>query len=451
MLHTLRIFVFVLLLLAVLALARSYTTPIAKANDQYGGSINNLGKSPITLQVPSAPLGDFVYDVILAFKSTQPWSPNSTKLGRLAGLATFSEGARFIRAKAYNLRWTQQAKDWILANNNGGGRFAEVTYHTFFQDPNGALNAGCISTFTQIAPDWVGTNIPAGVPFRKDGCAIPLDTRFNEMRVTVTRPQDIVVNAKYETWVWWRDDPERDLGEVPLAFVWSNNDQDHTNIGGFPDDNVRKFCFGDDEGKAWGPSVFNARCHDGAPVRLFSGVNYAGTDNGFTGNDHFLPDNDVGNDNTRSIRINLGWEARLYEHSNYVGNESIIVANDSDLSNNQVGYGASSAKAIARGAVVYEHQDFTGVSEVFSGCDPNLSNNAIGDNRITSVQVPPGWRIDLWEHPEYGGKKLSFQGIDDRNVFDNKNFNDIASSLCVGTPAEQLARGEVGDWTGTDD
>jgi len=133
------------------------------------------------------------------------------------------------------------------------------------------------------------------------------------MRITVTIPQNLVAGAKYEAWVWWRDDPDRDLGKVPLAFVWSNNDDEHTNVGGqFPDDNVRS-------------------------------------------------------------------------------------------------------------------------------------------NQITSVRVPPGWRLELYDSTYEGGKKLVFQGIDDANIYNNKNFNDITSSLCVFTPAQQAANGEFGDWTGADE
>jgi len=80
-----------------------------------------------------------------------------------------------------------------------------------------------------------------------------------------------------------------------------------------------------------------------------------------------------------------------------------------------------------------------------------LADNLIGDNQITSVRVPPGWRLELYADANRGGKKLVFQGIDDANIWDNKNFNDTASSLCVVTPQVQQAQGEVGDWTGTDD
>lgn len=458
MLHLFRTLCFSLLLLSILTLGKSYASPIAEANSAPTQSATVLG-NPRTEQVPSSPTNS-VYDVILQFRSTHPsdnpqWSPSTSKPGRLAGRTAMRGGERWIGAVAYNLRWTQQAIDWIVANNNGGGRFSELALHAFWQDSNGALNAGCISTFTQDTPGWVGTSIPDGDPFHKDGCAIPGVTNQNEIRITLTIPGNLVAGTKYDTWVWWRDDPERDLGKVPLTFVWSNNDRDHTNVGEqFPDDNVKKFCFGDDEGKSWGPNVFNTTCRDGAPVTLFSGTNHSETLNGFSGIDHWLPDNDIQNDNTRSVKANVGWEVRLYEHSNYVGTESIIVGDDPNLSNNQVGYGASSVKAVANGIAVFRDWNFTGTVEVFdasSNCDHNLSDNVIGDNSITAVLVPPGWRLELYDLPNEQGKELVIQGINQPNIHYNKRFNDITSSLCVFTPAQQAANGEFGDWTGTDD
>lgn len=106
-LHLFRTLCLSLLLLSILALGKSYVTPIAEAKLRATQSVSALG-NPITDQVPSAPTNS-VYDVILQFRSTHPsndpqWSPSASKAGRLAGRAVMSGGERWIGAVAYNLR-----------------------------------------------------------------------------------------------------------------------------------------------------------------------------------------------------------------------------------------------------------------------------------------------------------------------------------------------------------
>lgn len=305
----------------------------------------------------------------------------------------------------------------------------EVIYHAFHQD-----TALCIGVATSSASEWLATDLPGAIRFLKSYC---------EPRVAISDPAGIDVTYKYYFSAWFRDDSPRELGEIPLAFGWQT--LGHSDAA--PDDNVKKFCFGADEGRSWAPNALGiGTCRDGAPVLLNNLSYFLGTVEGFTGQDNYLPDNEVGNDSVRSLKVNEGWQVTLFEHQNYGGISETFTAWDPDLSNNAIGYGASSLRAIAVGVTVHQHNDFNGISEVFGdGCDSDLSDNAIGNNSITSVRVPPGWRLTLYDGTGCTGAKYVIQGIDDPYV-NYGGFNDRASSLMVDAPQTQLNNGEVGDW-----
>lgn len=452
MLHLLRPLCFLLLLFSILAVGKSFISPIAEANSGTIQSVSSLDADPITEQIPTAqgscttpPGGDFVLDQVQTWFSTASWSPNGPSAnpnairGRLAGVAMISQGCRWLRAKAYRMRWTQENKDWILANNNSNTRRVEIIVHAFKQDSND----GCIYLTTQAAEGWIESNLYRLGRYAKSACIYP-GFNQNEARVIVTRPDMIDTTVKYYATFWWYDNNYRDLGEVPLAFGWQ--DSNHNNLA--PDDNVKKFCFGADEGRTWAISAFpNWTCRNAAPVLLYPYVDWLGAPEGFSSRDNYLADNPTGDNTALSIRLNAGWRARLYTEANYNGQNELIDADDPDLSNNSVGTSTSSIEAYTLGVAVYDAPDFQSAPHIFAGCFDNLSNYPIGQNHISSVRIPPGWRLRLWDEVGFSGTKVVLQGIDDTNLSDNKSMDNRASSLCADSPQAQENAGEFGDWT----
>lgn len=447
MAHIFRTVVLSLLLLLILGLVKNYVVPIAQANSAPKQSII-LSNKPMVEQVPASqgscttpPSGDFVLDQMQSWSSSANWSSDR---GRLAGVALMSQGCRWIRAKAYRMIWTQANKDWILANNNNNTRRVEVIVHAFRQDSND----GCIYVETKAASPWIDSNFGVGAfqLFAKSGCIYPGFDK-NEGRVVITRPDLIDITKKYAATFWWNDLSDRDLGEVPLAFGWQ--DSNHNNVAS--DDNVKKFCYSADEGRTWGTYVFEPwDCHNAAPVRLYRFPDWSGTSEGFTSRDNYLADNQTGDNTALSIRLNAGWRARLYTEPNYSGQNELINADDPDLSNNSTGISTSSIEAYTLGVAVYDAVNFGGSPHIFAGCDSNLSDNPIGDNHISSVRIPPGWRLRLWDGANYTGTKVVLQGIDDTNLSNNKSMDNRASSLCADSPQTQENLGEFEDWTDED-
>lgn len=441
MLHLCRSLCFSLLLLSILALGKSYASPMAEANSAPNQSVV-IPSNPVVEQVPAAqgscttpPSGDFVLDQMQSWSSSANWSPDR---GRLAGVGLMSQGCRWIRAKAYRMIWTQANKDWILANYDNGNRRVEVILHAFKQDSND----GCIYIATQSVSPWIESNFDGFERFAKSGCIWPFFSN-NEGRVVITAPDLIDTTKKYAATFWWNDISDRDLGEVPLAFGWQ--DKNHNNVA--PDDNVKKFCFGADEGRTWG-TYFREPwdCHNAAPVRVYRFPDWAGTSEGFSSRDNYLADNPTGDNTALSIRLNAGWRARLYTEPNYSGQNELINADDPDLSNNSVGTSTSSIETYTLGVAVYDATEFGSSPYIFAGCYDNLANYPIGDNHISSVRIPPGWRLRLWDNTGFTGTKVALQGIDDTDLSNNKSMDNRASSLCADSPQTQENLGELGDW-----
>ena len=286
--------------------------------------------------------------------------------------------------------------------------------------------------------DWLETDLPGPVRFLKSYC---------EPRIVITDPSGIDVAHKYYFSAWFRDDSPRELGEIPLAFGWQN--LNHSDAA--PDDNVKKFCFGADDGRSWGPNVEDiGTCRFGAPVLLNNSQNYLGTvTEGFSGDDNNLSDNPIGNDSVRSLKVDLGWSVTLYQHLSYGGLSETFTNWDNDLSNNSIGYSSTSVRTNAMGVVVYRDVNFSGTYEIFNDvdCDRDLGNNVIGNNTITSVRVPPGWRLVLYDDLNCVCNKHVLQGRDDPFVSDGGGgFNDRTSSIKVENPLTQESNGTVGDW-----
>lgn len=85
---------------------------------------------------------------------------------------------------------------------------------------------------------------------------------------------------------------------------------------------------------------------------------------------------------------------------------------------------------------VYEHGAFGGRCENFRGDDNDLRNNPIGQDSITSLKVGQACPQRLWDDPNYGGSSLNFFGdIPDLGAY---GFSDRAESLHLA-PGNRVA------------
>ncbi len=86
----------------------------------------------------------------------------------------------------------------------------------------------------------------------------------------------------------------------------------------------------------------------------------------------------------------------LYQHVNFnggiAGSSEMISSDDSDLRDNQIGNDAISSLNVPLGCLVvlYQHVDYRGTSEIFTSGDFDLRDNPIGNDTVSSVKVTCG-------------------------------------------------------------
>ena len=88
-------------------------------------------------------------------------------------------------------------------------------------------------------------------------------------------------------------------------------------------------------------------------------------------------------------------------------------------------------------AVLYEHCNYNGWSVALEVGEYNVNdliNRGAPNDKLSSVRVSSGYGITLYEHRDFGGRSLTFNGDDIciyGNVVDGLDFNDKTSSIKI--------------------
>jgi len=100
------------------------------------------------------------------------------------------------------------------------------------------------------------------------------------------------------------------------------------------------------------------------------------------------------------------------------------------------------------GITIYEHPQFKGISRLLltdvedlddlsGGCNQNsrFDPRLNFDDCISSIRIPPGWRVTVYEDPRYRGDSVTFtsdvQDLDDVKGGCGGDFDDCISSIRV--------------------
>ncbi|HMN28582.1 MAG TPA: M12 family metallopeptidase, partial [Caldilineaceae bacterium] len=155
-----------------------------------------------------------------------------------------------------------------------------------------------------------------------------------------------------------------------------------------------------------------------------------------------------------SLCVPAGWQIVVFEHADFGGDrldltgETIILDLKHDQPNGQDwGDKISSVRVIPPGGTppitcsrpqLYEHDSFSGQQFEIARTLPTLHPFGAGDN-ASSVCVPVGWTVELFEHSDYGGQMLRLIGPAteadlQRNAPDGRDWGDIVSSVIVSAP-----------------
>lgn len=81
--------------------------------------------------------------------------------------------------------------------------------------------------------------------------------------------------------------------------------------------------------------------------------------------------------------------------------------------------------------VLCEDVNFGGRCEVISGDVPDLANHPPGDNTLSSLAVPRGIVVAVFEHPDFQGQCETFTS-DEPDLRNRPIGQDVASSIRLG-------------------
>lgn len=144
----------------------------------------------------------------------------------------------------------------------------------------------------------------------------------------------------------------------------------------------------------------------------------------------------------RSVRVPKGMQVTVYDHDNYTGN-ALVLTEDAPMKYllakgyGQVAQNVSLVVApyvpTSEGPVVTIYRDnFSGASKKLSeGFYDFMDLGAVDNDQLSSVKIPKGWRVTLYEHKESKGRSLVLTADASASLLLKKKFNDVTSSILV--------------------
>jgi len=165
-------------------------------------------------------------------------------------------------------------------------------------------------------------------------------------------------------------------------------------------------------------------------VTVFEDPDYGGASKALPVGRHDLAGLGVRNDAISSIRVPAGLVALLFEHSGFTGKSVELTGDSPHLG----GFNDCTSSVIVapRSAqtgpcvTVYESRDYLGKSQRLPPGGYDLAQLGLANDSLSSVKVPRGLRVVLYEHAGFGGAKIAYES-DTTNVgsFDNKTSSIV--------------------------
>lgn len=147
-------------------------------------------------------------------------------------------------------------------------------------------------------------------------------------------------------------------------------------------------------------------------------------------------DLEIGNDKLSSLRVPSGWSVKLYADSGYSGSSITVTGDVVDLS--ALGFDDKTSSIKVTGPsnsfpVVYKGSGYSGASLTLRPGVYNTKDDltGIGNNAISSISVPSGWSVTLYENEKFGGSSVTYTS----SASSLGSFNDETTSIKVVGPS----------------
>jgi hypothetical protein len=147
-----------------------------------------------------------------------------------------------------------------------------------------------------------------------------------------------------------------------------------------------------------------------------------------------------------SLKLPSNLRAKVFINNEYLsGNYYTLNANSSCLSstmNNRIGSliieekgynnntGGNYTPDVSQRVIIYTDTEYRGQSvSLLPGTYSNMAQIGFPDDALSSLSVPVGYRVVIYEHPNFGGKKYTITSS--KNRFYISGWNDKTSSIAV--------------------
>ncbi|KNY27067.1 beta/gamma crystallin-related protein [Pseudobacteroides cellulosolvens] len=140
----------------------------------------------------------------------------------------------------------------------------------------------------------------------------------------------------------------------------------------------------------------------------------------------------VENDDISSIVIPSGYTAYLYEDDNFGGTVKTLTSDVNSLASIDFNDKLSSLEIVSELPTVYQDINHDGYAVTLAPGKytlAQLENLGISNDDLSSIEVPDGYTVYLYQHDNFGGEVKTL--IDDEADFRNLSFNDEVSSILV--------------------
>jgi|GEM_PF-1731817 hypothetical protein len=145
----------------------------------------------------------------------------------------------------------------------------------------------------------------------------------------------------------------------------------------------------------------------------------------------------IGNDELSSVKVPPGMRVTLYEDKNFQWS-SLVLTEDantaflskSDFNNKTSSLIVEQIENVMPMVTLYQ-DDFAGPSKSLPAGRYDYANMGIGNNSLSSIRIPRGFRVTLYEHAAFEGRTLELRRDAHTDLLIANNFNDVATSMVV--------------------
>lgn len=189
-------------------------------------------------------------------------------------------------------------------------------------------------------------------------------------------------------------------------------------------------------------------------VTLYTEPNWQGVRDTFHSNRSDLQGSYVGHDAIQSIKVTEGFSVTIYEFTDFQGRHETFDKDKPSLRSTRMGPRKGQSIKVhgpgrdsgqnepsSRGGkssfdeavILFSDAGFEGLAQRFGGHVPNLQKSKVGNDQVSSIRIPPGWVVTVYEHSDFKGRAETYKS-DVENLKGSHVGNDTISSLKVYPP-----------------